>query len=564
MKFSDFKYERPVYESNKKEFNNIIKKISESNTYKEQKENIDILNKLRNSIETMSTIASIRHSINTEDEFYEKERAYWDEYSPLYEELNSLFYKAVVNSKFKDEIEHDFGKQFVSISEYSLKGFSSEIISDLQEENKLCSRYTKLLASAKINFEGKERNLSELGKYMLSKDREIRVKASKAYYGYFEENEKNFDDVFDKLVKIRDKIAKKLNFNNFVELGYIRMMRTDYNADMVKNFRKQVLEYIVPVASKLYKRQVNRLNLDKLTYVDESFEFLSGNATPKGSPEYIIKNGKKMYSELSKETGEFFDFMLENELMDLVTKKSKASGGYCTYIPDYKSPFIFSNFNQTSDDIDVLTHEAGHAFQLYISTWIDMPEINFPTYESCEIHSMSMEFITWPWMELFFKEESDKYKFTHLSSAIKFIPYGIVVDEFQHYIYENPNMSKEERKKIWRDLEKKYLPHKNYEGCDILEKGCWWFKQGHIFKNPFYYIDYTLAQICSLQFWKKMREDKDKGWDDYINICKVGGTKSFLEIVEIGNLKSPFKDGCVESVINTIKEYLDSIDDTKL
>ena len=484
--------------------------------------------------------------------------------SPLYEELNSLFYKEVVNSKFKDEIEYDFGKQFVSIAEYSLKGFSSEIISDLQEENKLCSRYTKLLASAKINFEGKERNLSELGKYMLSKDREIRVKASKAYYGYFEENEKKFDDVFDKLVKIRDKIAKKLNFNNFVELGYIRMMRTDYNADMVKNFRKQVLEYIVPVASDLYKRQANRLNLDKLTYVDENFEFLSGNATPKGSPEYIIENGKKMYSELSKETGEFFDFMLENELMDLVTKKSKASGGYCTYIPDYKSPFIFSNFNQTSDDIDVLTHEAGHAFQLYMSTWIDMLEINFPTYESCEIHSMSMEFITWPWMELFFKEESDKYKFTHLSSAIKFIPYGIVVDEFQHYIYENPSMSKEERKKIWRDLEKKYLPHKNYKGCDILEKGCWWFKQGHIFKNPFYYIDYTLAQICSLQFWKKMREDKVKGWDDYINICKVGGTKSFLEIVEIGNLKSPFKDGCVESVINTIKEYLDSIDDTKL
>lgn len=564
MKFSDFKYERPVYESNKKEFNNIIKKIGESNTYKEQKENIDILNKLRNSIETMSTIASIRHSINTEDEFYEKERVYWDEYSPLYEELNSLFYKEVVNSKFKDEIEYDFGKQFVSIAEYSLKGFSSEIISDLQEENKLCSRYTKLLASAKINFEGKERNLSELGKYMLSKDREIRVKASKAYYGYFEENEKKFDDVFDKLVKIRDKIAKKLNFNNFVELGYIRMMRTDYNADMVKNFRKQVLEYIVPVASDLYKRQANRLNLDKLTYVDENFEFLSGNATPKGSPEYIIENGKKMYSELSKETGEFFDFMLENELMDLVTKKSKASGGYCTYIPDYKSPFIFSNFNQTSDDIDVLTHEAGHAFQLYMSTWIDMLEINFPTYESCEIHSMSMEFITWPWMELFFKEDSDKYKFTHLSSAIKFIPYGIVVDEFQHYIYENPSMSKEERKKIWRDLEKKYLPHKNYKGCDILEKGCWWFKQGHIFKNPFYYIDYTLAQICSLQFWKKMREDKVKGWDDYINICKVGGTKSFLEIVEIGNLKSPFKDGCVESVINTIKEYLDSIDDTKL
>ncbi len=564
MKFSDFKYERPQYEENKKDFINIISKINCSTTYEEQKSYISELNKLRNNIETMSTICSIRNSINTEDEFYEKETEYWDEYSPLYEELNSLFYKSVVESKFKTNIEIDYGKQFISICEYSLKAFSSDIINDLQEENKLCSEYTKLLASAKIDFEGEIRNLSGMGSFMLSKDRLMREKASIEYYKFFEENEGKFDELFDKLVIVRDNIAKKLGFDNFVDLGYIRMMRTDYNAEMVRNFRKQVLDYIVPVANDLYKRQANRLGIDKLTYIDENFEFISGNANPKGNPEYIMENGRRMYRELSKETEEFFDFMMDNELMDLVTKEGKAAGGYCTYIPNYKSPFIFSNFNQTSDDIDVLTHEAGHAFQLYMSTWIDMPEINFPTYESCEIHSMSMEFITWPWMELFFKEDSDKYKFTHLSSAIKFIPYGIVVDEFQHHIYENPKMSKEERKDIWRMLEKKYLPHKDYEGCDILERGCWWFKQGHIFKNPFYYIDYTLAQICSLQFWKKMREDKEKGWQDYLDICKVGGTKSFLEIVDIGNLKSPFKDGCVESVINTIKNYLESVDDTKL
>jgi M3 family oligoendopeptidase len=512
----------------------------------------------------MQTICSIRHSIDTEDEFYEKEKNYWDEYSPLYEEINSEFYKSVVESKFKQEIEKDFGQQFVKISQYSLKSFSKEIIKELQEENKLCSEYSKLLASAKINFEGEERNLSGLGKFMQSKDRDMRIKASKAYYNFFEENEEKFDDIFDKLVKLRAEMAKKLNFNNFVELGYIRMMRTDYNAEMVKNFRKQVLKYIVPVASDLYKRQEKRLGIENLTYVDENFEFLSGNATPKGDPEYIIENGKKMYSELSKETKEFFEFMLENELMDLVTKKGKAAGGYCTYIPNYEAPFIFSNFNQTSDDIDVLTHEAGHAFQLYMSTWIDMPEINFPTYESCEIHSMSMEFITWPWMDLFFKEDTEKYKFTHLSSAIKFIPYGILVDEFQHDIYENPTMSKKERKKVWRNLEKKYLPHKDYEGCEFLENGGWWFKQGHIFKNPFYYIDYTLAQICALQFWKKMRENKEQGWNSYLDICRVGGTKSFLEIVNIGNLKSPFEDGCVDNVIDTIKEWLDQVDDSSL
>ena len=564
MKFSEFKYERPNYEKYKEVFIEFIKNIHDSSTYKEQKKYIENINKLRNNIETMQTICSIRNSINTEDEFYDTEKNYWDEYLPFYEELNSLFYKEIVNSKFKKDLELDYGKQFISICDYSLKVFSSNIINDLQEENKLCSEYTKLLASANIDFEGKIRNLSGLSPFMLSEDRNIRIKASKAYYNFFEENEDKFDDLFDKLVKVRTDIAKKLKFNSFVEVGYIRMMRTDYNANMVSKFRKQVLDYIVPVASELYKRQENRLGIDKLTYIDENFEFLTGNATPKGSLEDIIENAKKMYGELSKETKEFFDFMLNNNLMDLVTKKGKAAGGYCTYIPNYKSPFIFSNFNKTSDDIDVLTHEAGHAFQLYMSTWIDMPEINFPTYETCEVHSMSMEFITWPWMELFFKEESDKYKFSHLSSAIKFIPYGIVVDEFQHHIYENPNMSKEDRKKVWRDLEKKYLPHKDYENCDILERGCWWFKQGHIFKDPFYYIDYTLAQICSLQFWKRMREDFDKGWNDYINICKVGGTKSFLEVIEIGNLKSPFEDGCVKSVIGTIKKYLDSIEDTKL
>ncbi len=512
----------------------------------------------------MSTLCSIRHSINVEDEFYEREKVYWDEYSPLYEELNSLFYKSVVNSKFKEDIQKDFGRQFINIASFNLKSFSSEIIKDLQEENKLCSKYTKLLASAKIHFEGEERNLSGLLKFMSSEDRDMRIKASKAYYNYFEEKENEFDEVFDKLVKVRNNMAIKLGFDNFVELGYIRMMRTDYNKDMVKNFRKQVLDYIVPVANSLYERQSKRIGVDRLTYVDENLEFLSGNATPKGSDEYIIENGRKMYSELSNETKEFFNFMLENELMDLVTKKGKAAGGYCTYIPDYKSPFIFSNFNQTLDDIDVLTHEAGHAFQLYMSTWIDMPEINFPTYESCEIHSMSMEFITWPWMKLFFKEDTEKYKFTHLSSAIKFIPYGIVVDEFQHYIYEQPNMTKEERKNIWRELEKKYLPHRIFEDNDFLEKGTWWFKQGHIFKNPFYYIDYTLAQICALQFWKKMRVDRINGWENYLDICRVGGTKSFLEIVKIGDLKSPFEDGCVESIIDVIKNYLDSIDDKAL
>ncbi len=560
MKFKDYKYERPNYEEIKKSFLELVDKIKNASTYDEQKLHINQLNNIRKHIETMSTLASIRNSINTADEFYDEEQNYWDEQGPLYTELNSDFYKVIVNSKFKDEIKKDYSEQFYKICEYSLKSFSPEIISDLQEENKLMSKYTKLLASAKINFKGEELNLSGLYKYMLSSDRNEREQSSKAYYNYFGEHEEEFDEIYDQLVHIRHNMAKKLGFKNFVELGYIRMDRTDYNPEMVVNLRKQILEYIVPLCNKLYEKQAKRLNLDKLTYIDENLEFLDGNATIKGDSDYIIENGIKMYQELSEETKEFFDFMLENELMDLETKHNKSAGGYCTYIPDYKAPFIFSNFNKTSEDMDVLTHEAGHAFQLYMSRDIDMQEINFPTLDSCEIHSMSMEFITYPWMETFFKEDSDKYKFAHLTSAIKFLPYGVVVDEFQHVVYDNPNMTSDERKKVWRDLEKKYLPHRDYEDNEILERGCWFFKQGHIFKDPFYYIDYVLAQICAFQFLKKMEEDRISGWEDYLRICKVGGTQSFLQIVKTGNLISPFDDKCIEYIIKNLETNIEKFE----
>lgn len=250
--------------------------------------------------------------------------------------------------------------------------------------------------------------------------------------------------------------------------------------------------------------------------------------------------------------------------MDLVAKKGKQGGGYCTYISEYGAPFIFSNFNGTSGDIDVLTHEAGHAFQVYESRGFEVPEYGFPTYEACEIHSMSMEFFTWPWMDRFFEDEADKYRFDHLASGLIFIPYGVTVDEFQHFVYENPDATPAERKQAWREIERKYLPHRNYDDNTYLEQGGFWHKQGHIFSSPFYYIDYTLAQICAFQFWKKMHEDRSAAWADYLHLCRQGGSKSFVELVKVAGLISPFEDGCVTSVIGSINAWLDSVDDAAL
>lgn len=563
LKFKDYKYERPDITKVEEEFDILLKKFEDAENIETQNEVIREINKLRNTMDTMGTLVHIRHSINTEDEFYAKEQDFIDENEPIYQNLVFKYYKVLVNSKFRKELEEKWGKQVFNLAELQLKSFSEEIIEDLVKENKLTTEYSKLIASAKLEFEGEIRNLSQMVPFMESKDRETRKKAFEVYTNFFVENESEFDRIYDELVKLRDKMAKKLGYVNYVQFGYDRMGRTDYDSNMVANYRKQVYESLVPLVAELKDRQRKRLGLKELKYYDEPLEYLTGNATPKGSPEWIIENGKRMYGELSKETDEFFLFMVERELLDLVSKKGKMSGGYCTIIPDYDSPFIFSNFNGTSGDIDVLTHEAGHAFQSYMSMDYELPEYGFPTYEACEIHSMSMEFITWPWMELFFEEEVEKYKFSHLAGAINFIPYGVTVDEFQHYVYENPKATPEMRKTKWRDIEKKYLPFRDYEDNDILNRGGFWFKQGHIFQTPFYYIDYTLAQVCAFQFWIKDRENHGKAWEDYIRLCKAGGSLPFLELVKLGNLENPFVDGTISRVVKPLKDYLDSVDDSK-
>ncbi|AFM00729.1 oligoendopeptidase, M3 family [Desulfitobacterium dehalogenans ATCC 51507] len=563
MKFEDFPYSRPDMEKLKGEFKDRLEKFKRAEHFHEQDRIFMDINRLRGEFDSMSQIASIRQTIDTNDAYYEREQEFFDENLPIYQGLISEFYQVLIDSPFRQELEHKWGKQLFRIAELTLKTFIPEIIEDLQVENKLSTEYTKLIASAKIFFEGEERNLSGLGPFLQSTDPILRKRANEAKYAFFEEHEETLDTIYDQLVKVRTRIAWKLGYPNYVGLGYARMLRSDYDSEMVSNFRKQVQVDIVPIASRLRERQRKRLGLENLFYYDEKTSFNSGNPKPHGEPNWIIEQGRRMYKELSTETEEFFEYMVSHELMDLVTKKGKAGGGYCTYVSKHQAPFIFSNFNGTSGDVDVLTHEAGHAFQVYSSRHHTLPEYQWPTYESCEIHSMSMEFFAWPWMELFFEEEADKYRFHHLSEALLFIPYGVSVDEFQHFVYENPDATPAQRKAAWRGIERKYLPHRNYEGNTYLEGGGYWHQQGHIFGNPFYYIDYTLAQICAFQFWQKSRMASQEAWQDYLSLCRVGGSMSFLDLVDLGHLISPFQEGCIKSVVEVINQWLEQVDDRK-
>ena len=563
MKFTDFPYQRPELDSFVKKFEILLEGFENADSLESQNDFFEKINEMREDFSSMNSLCRIRHSINTRDEFYEKENTFFDENSPKYEALNNRFYQLIVNSKFRKSLEKKWGSQLFVIADLSLKTFQPTILEDLQKENKLISNYNKIKAIAEIEFEGKKYNLSTIIPLENSKSRPSRKAAAEAKWTFYEKNSEAFEQIYDQQVKVRHEIAQKLGYKNFIELGYARMLRSDYNAEMVANFRKQILEHVVPVATKLYERQKNRLGLESLKYYDVGFRFASGNPKPQGSPDWILNHASKMYTDLSPETKEFFNFMRDNELMDLVNKEGKSTGGYCSFIGKYKAPYIFSNFNGTSGDIDVLTHEAGHAFQVYSSRNIGLDEYNWPTYEACETHSMSMEFFTYPWMDLFFEHETDKYKFAHLASAIKFLPYGVAVDEFQHFVYENPTITSKERNEAWRKIERKYLPHIDYGDNLFLKNGGFWQKQSHIFSSPFYYIDYTLAQVCAFQFWKKDQENHTSAWNDYINLCQAGGSQSFLNLVKLANLMSPFQEDCVKSVIGTIKSWLDSVDDSK-
>lgn len=563
MKFSEYPYERVDVAAVQKECEQLKVAVEACVDADALYDLFLKFDDIKRNVETMYTLASVRHTIDTQDVFYKAENDFYDEMLPVLQESYIAVDKAFLNHAKSDELKKRVPETYFMAKEMEFASFDPSIIEDMQLENKLTSQYQALLASAQIPFDNEIYTLPGLEVKTNDKDRNVRKAAMLAYWGWYSEHEDQIGDLYDQLVKVRTKMAKKLGYDSFIELGYKRMKRYDYDQEDVANYRKQVLEDVVPFDTKLYDLQKKRLGYDTLHAWDEKIEFLSGNPKPKYDREEMVKRALHMYKELDPKTGEFFQFMVDHETLDLDSKKGKAQGGYCTFIPDQKSPFIFANFNQTSHDAEVLTHEAGHAFQVYESQDIKPLDCVWPTYESCEIHSMSMEFFTYPWMKDFFEEDVDKYYFNHLSGAIKFLPYGVLVDHFQHEVYANPDMSPKERMATWRRLEKQYLPHKNYEDIDVLEEGGWWMRQTHIFMNPFYYIDYTLAQVCAFQFWVRLQNKDPQAFEDYKHICKIGGTLPFRKIVKEANLNVPFEAGCLKETVQKISAWFDAHQDVE-
>lgn len=550
MTFNQYQYERVPLTPIDPEISNIPDRLLKAESKEEFLELLNQADAFKRKLATMYNICYIRHTINTQDEFYSAENDYYDQNMPAAEQFSTRLSQAVMDSRFQELALKELGETYFLNARLAQKAFSPEIAEDMAEENRLQSEYQKLIASARIQFDGQTVNLSRLTPFKESPDREVRQRAWEAESKFMEENGEKLDEIFDKLVKTRTRMAKKLGFNSFTEVAYCRLKRASYGRKETDAFCEQVRREIVPLAIHLIKLQHDRNNIEDAMIWDRSLSFKEGNPRPQGTPEEIFEKGRKMYTELSPITAEFIEFMLANGLFDVLSRDGKASGGYCTSIPDFQAPFVFANFNGTAGDVEVLTHECGHALNSYISLrkvkYIEQEE---PSYDIAEIHSMGMEFMTYPFMGLFFGDKKDKFIYQHLASAIIFLPYGCMVDRFQHIVYDNPELTPQERHKEWLKLEAAYRPDIDYGNISYFAKGGWWQRQLHIYMHPFYYIDYCLAQSAAFMLYNIMRENYEAGWEKYIALVNKGAELTYTQLLAEMGLDSPFEEGALRRIV---------------
>lgn len=557
-KVSEMKYERVDKDSVINQIKDIISRtenVSDSVTLLSLR---DEYNDLSSRVGTMARLASTRLNLNSRDEFYTAEMDYYNNALPEIQMYDLKFTKAFLESPYLEEAKKSLNPLVIATMELSLKCADERVLEEMQEENKLTTEYSKFVSELTYDFRGEKLTLGALRKYMQDNDRDTRREAYNALGKSLGANSEYLDGIYDKMVKVRDKMAKKLGYENYVGLGYNLMGRTAYNKDDVKVFRENVLNDLVPAISELKSKIAKKLGIDELKLYDDN-TYSENDPKPILDAEGILEAGKEMYHEMSPETAEFIDMMFESDAFDVLPREGKWTGGYMTFFPDYRQPFIFANFNGTTADVDVITHEAGHAFAYYVGRNEMLPETQLGGMETAESHSMSMEFFAWKYMDKFFGERADAYKYKHLFSALAFIPYGVIVDYFQQIVYENPEMTPAERNAVWKDLEAKFRPYMNADGIEYLENGTRWQYQNHIFQSPFYYIDYCLAQVVAFEFLKLSLENYEGALKTYIAHASRTGNYGFVDLIKMAGLKSPFEKGALSEVADMCRELLEKL-----
>jgi len=560
MKVSELKYERVSLESVQGELENLLSQIKNAKSADEVLKARERLLEIKKEFDTANSLAYMRYTLNTVDEFYLKEVEYYDETGPKFSNYMHQCIVAMIESPFRAELEKKLSPVLFKYYEVVSKSMSPEIIDEMVEENRLTTEYSKLMSGMTFNFRGEEIPLTILRKYMKDDDRQTRKEAYEVLGKGLEKHSEELDSLYDKLVKVRDRMAKKMGYKNYIELGYHRLNRISFDHKMVEKFRNNVLNDLVPVISRLKTENAKRMGIEDFKLYDNDVYVPGGDPKPILDRDGIFKAAQVMYHDMSEETGKFFDMMMETEAFDVDSRKNKWGGGYCTYFAKYKQPFILANFNGTSADIDVVTHEAGHAFADYMTKDNRFSlELSVGGMETAETHSMSMEFFAEKYMDKFFGKDATKYKFMHIFDALSFIPYGTIVDYFQHIVYENPDMTPAERNETWNRLEAQFRPYLSTEGIPYLSKGTRWQYQMHIYETPFYYIDYCLAQVVAFEFLLESLKDYNGAFRKYVRFASQGGEALFADLIKEAGLISPFEDGALKDVAQRIEKLLNEL-----
>lgn len=511
---------------------------------------------LERQLSAWINLVGLRFNQDTSNVEYKQAREYCDELKPRLTDLAVRLKRRLISTPFRKELEATFGLQAFALWEADVLAFDPKIEADLVKESKLEAEFTDLLASAKLQYQGHTYNFAGLAKFHVDRDRQVRHASNAVKWQWFADHAEQLDRIYDEQVRLRTDMAKKLGYDDFVGLGYKRMKRVDYDQADVERFRAAVREDVVPLTVELRRMQAEALGIDRVMFWDEGIFDSQGNPKPNGDHDWMIERATEMFDEMGGGLGEFFRLMDECNLMDLKNRDSKAGGGFCTDFPSFGLPFIFANFNGTKGDVEVFTHEIGHAFQSYCSREQPLADYLFPTYESCEIHSMGLEFLTWPQMEKFFGEDAERFRQIHLIQSLLFLPYGVAVDHFQHLVYANPTATPLQRHEMWREMEATYLPTRDCGDLPHLPQGGQWQFQRHIYLSPFYYIDYTLALTCALQFWVRSRANMSEAMNAYVALCKRGGAAPFRQLAESAGLASPFTEGSLRGVVGQAREFL--------
>ena len=554
LKFREFPYHRPDIGELRAAYAKLTRRLETAASAADQSAVMRDWMRLRSRVETAAALAGTHYNQDTTSEARSAEKRFFDQNGATMRELYIDLCRKVLDSPHRGELAAEWGAHLFDLFETEVASFEPVISELVVEESELKTRYIALLASP-IQFRGETINLSRLGKFVVDADRRTRREAQQVRWGFFDANAGQFDDLFNQLTHVRDQQSTRLGYDRYTPLAYKRMARTQWGEDEAARFRAQVAEHVVPLATELRERQRLRLGLDKMLFYDQSVMDPQGNPAPGGDDDWVIAQAQQMYRQMGA-LGPFFDMMLERELLDLKTRDSKSGGGYCTKFSDHAAPFVFANFNSTEADVRVLSHEIGHAFQGYSSFRYPALDYHFPTAEACEIHSMSLEYLTLPYMERFFGDDADRFRRNHIDEALRFLPYACAVDEFQHRIYEAPGATPSERRGSWQEMEHKYLPHLDYDGMVHVSTGGFWQAQRHIYLSPFYYLDYALASTAALQFWIRARADRTQTLADYVALCELGGSQPYLTLLDRTGLASPFEEGTVMSVVTEARTWL--------